>query len=304
MNKSLGLIGLGKMGGGVALQLNQKGWEVYGYNRTSTTTKEYEVQGINGVYDYKEFILKLEAPRTIWVMLTAGEPTEEAILGKNGLINLLEKGDIVIDAANSFFKDSQRRSIALAEKGIKFVDAGVSGGPGGARNGACVMIGGNIDTVTYLDDLFKEVSLKDGYKYFGSAGAGHFVKMVHNGIEYGMMQAIGEGFEVMKQSSYDLNLEDVAHLYNKGSVIESRLVGWLEEGYMKYGQELTDISGSIKHSGEGLWTVQTAEEMQISVPIIKGSLDFRLKSQAKPSYTGRVVSVLRNMFGKHDVSNK
>lgn len=300
----IGVIGLGKMGKGIALNLKDHGRKVHVFNRSPDKTKELESDGLNGFYSLKELVDSLPKPRVLWVMLTAGDPTEGVILGKEGLINLLEEGDIVVDAANSFFKDSKRRAQKLAEKGIRFLDAGTSGGPSGARNGACIMIGGDINSFDFLTPVFKDLSVENGYKYFGEAGAGHFVKMVHNGIEYGMMQAIGEGFEVMKDSEYNLNLTDVADLYNHQSVIESRLIGWLKDGFEKYGENLEEISGSVAHSGEGLWTVQTAKEMNIPVKIIEESLNFRQESQSKPSYTGKIVSLLRNMFGGHDVSNK
>ncbi len=300
-NHLIGIVGLGKMGGGIALQLNDKKWNVHVYNRTVSVTKSYEKQGLKGYYSLKEFVDSLDTPRIVWVMLTAGDPTDQILLGEDGLINLLDKGDIIIDAANSFFKDTERRYKALKEKGIRLLDAGVSGGPKGARNGACIMIGGERDVFEYVEPIFRDLSVKDGYRYFGDSGSGHFVKMVHNGIEYGMMQAIGEGFAVMKKSKYNLNLEEVAEVYNHKSVIESRLIGWLIDGYKKYGENLDEISGSVAQSGEGLWTYNTAKEMKINIPVIEESVKFRSESQRKPSYIGKVVSVLRNMFGGHDV---
>jgi 6-phosphogluconate dehydrogenase len=214
----------------------------------------------------------------------------------------LNKGDIVIDGGNSPYTETVRRNEELSKEGIEFVDVGVSGGPFGARNGACMMVGGEKETFILLEELFKELSVENGYGHMGKNGAGHFVKMVHNGIEYGMMQAIAEGFALMKNSEFDVDLNEVTKVYNHGSVIESRLVGWLESAYQKHGIELDDISGEVSHSGEGQWTVEAAERLGISVENIKQALEFRINSKNNPSYTGKVVSALRNQFGGHDVS--
>jgi 6-phosphogluconate dehydrogenase len=301
MKKQIGLIGLGKMGGSLALQLMEKGWEVIGYNRSPEKTDSYAQKGLIAAYSLKELCEKLEGPRIIWSMLPAGAGIDEAFFGENGLINFLEKGDIVVEAANSFYQDAARRGATFQEKGIRFLDAGVSGGPGGARNGACLMVGGDQETFDYLKPLFQDVAREGAVAFFPGLGAGHYVKMVHNGIEYGMMQAIGEGFEVMKKSPYNLNLTEVSRIYNQGSVIESRLVGWLHKAYQENTEELNGISGSVKHSGEGEWTVLTAKDEGVPIPVIKASFDFRVQSTDNPSYTGKVVSALRNQFGGHDV---
>lgn len=217
------------------------------------------------------------------------------------LVPILDKGDTVIDGGNSFYKDSIRRGDELQNRGIRFLDVGVSGGPNGARHGACMMIGGDKKRFLELQDLFIDLTLPDSFKFFGKAGAGHFVKMVHNGIEYGMMQAIAEGFEVMKKSDFNLNLQNVADLYNHGSVIESHLVGWLESGFKKYGESLEDVSGTVAHTGEGKWTVEAAKELGIETPIIEGSYNFRVNSKDKPSFTGKILSMLRNQFGGHSM---
>ena len=302
LSKEIGVIGLGKMGSGIAMQLAEKGWHVIGYNRSREKTDEHAKQGIVPAYSVEEFVKCFQhTPRIVWIMLTAGDAVEQIIFGENGLINFLQKGDIVVEAGNSFYKDDKIRAEKLAEKGIKYVDVGVSGGPSGARNGACLMIGGTKELFKYLEPLYQTVSLKDGYAHFEGAGAGHFVKMVHNGIEYGMMQALGEGFNVMKKSTYNLDLKEVARIYNNGSVIESRLVGWLKKAYEESGIELEDISGSVNSTGEGEWTVKTAEEIGEPVPVIKDSFEFRQKSKDNPSYVGKVVSALRGQFGGHSV---
>lgn len=213
----------------------------------------------------------------------------------------LAEGDIVIDGGNSFFKDSIRRAEELAKHGVRYMDVGVSGGPGGARSGAAFMVGGEQKAYKELIGLFSDLAVAGGYDYMGTSGAGHFVKMVHNGIEYGMMQAIAEGFTVMKQWNESLDLERIAHLYNNGSVIESHLVHWLKDAYRTYGQNLDVISGSVAHSGEGQWTVDIAKELGVPVPIIEGALQFRVDSQDSPSYTGQILSALRNQFGGHEV---
>lgn len=300
MNKTIGYLGLGKMGKGMAEHLIEKGWKVVAYNRSPESVREIATKGAVPAYTLREVAQQTSSPRLIWLMVP--HQAVDGVLAD--LVPLLEEGDTVIDGGNSFYKDSMRHAEELRAKGIHFLDAGTSGGPGGARAGACTMVGGEKEIFERYEDLFRDISVKDGYAYMGSAGAGHFVKMVHNGIEYGMMQAIGEGFEVMKHSPFDLNLAKVAELYNHQSVIESRLVGWAKSAFETYGEDLESISGSVSHSGEGLWTVQTAKEFEVPVPIIEGSLQFREDSVSHPSYTGQVVSALRNQFGGHEVKKR
>ncbi len=300
MNKKIGYIGLGKMGKGMVLRLLENDWSVVAYNRSQESVKEVESAGALGAESIKEVVEKLEAPRLVWLMVP--HQAVDSVLEE--VVPLLEEGDIVIDGGNSNYKQSVRRAQELKEKDIKFLDAGVSGGPAGARGGACVMVGGEKELFGYYEELFKDISAPDAYAYMGSVGAGHFVKMVHNGIEYGMMQAIGEGFEILKKSDFGLDLKEVAKIYNNKSVIESRLTGWLQKGFEEYGEDLKEISGKVSASGEGLWTVEAAKELDVSVPIIEGSLKFREQSQGNPSYTGQVVSALRNQFGGHEVSSK
>lgn len=297
MGKKIGYIGLGKMGKGMVLRLLEHSWCVVAYNRSQESVKEVESAGAIGVTSIKEVVEKLETPRLVWLMVP--HKAVDSVLEE--LVSLLEDGDIVIDGGNSNYRQSVRRARELKEKNINFFDAGVSGGPGGARNGACTMIGGEKELFKKYEELFRDISAPSAYAYMGKAGAGHFVKMVHNGIEYGMMQAIGEGFEVLKKSEFDLDLKEVARIYNSRSVIESRLTNWLVGAYEKYGEDLNDISGSVSASGEGLWTVETARELGVPVPVIEGALRFREESQKHPSYTGQVVSALRNQFGGHEV---
>lgn len=294
----LGYIGLGKMGKNMVLRLVERGYQVVAWNRSEAPRQEVAAAGGVTPATVEELVSALPTPRLIWLMLPAGEVTQAMI---KQLIPLLQKGDTIIDGSNNFYKNTQEHNRLLKEAGIHFYDAGISGGPAGARHGACVMAGGDEAPTPEIEQLFKDVAAPEAYQFFPGSGAGHFVKMVHNGIEYGMMQAIGEGFEVMKASPYNLDLLKVARLYNQGSVIESRLIGWLISGYQKQGIELQNISGTVKHSGEGQWTVETAKELKVPVPIIEGSLQFRIDSQNRPSYTGQVVSVLRNEFGGHEV---
>ena len=297
MNKQIGYYGLGKMGLNMALRLKEKGWEVIASNRSQEPRDQAKEQGLEIVETLADIPAKLSVPRLIWLMVSH-KAVDEVL---DELLPHLEKGDVIIDGGNSFFKDSIRRAAEVEEKGFKWLDIGTSGGPGGARDGACLMIGGNKEVYETYTELFSDIAAPNAFAYFGKAGAGHFVKMVHNGIEYGMMQAIGEGFELMKKSDFNLDLAKVAKLYNHRSVIESRLVGWLENAYKEEGVDLSGISGEVSHSGEGLWTVETAKEMGISVEVIAKSLEFRVKSQGNPSYTGQVVSALRNQFGGHEV---
>jgi len=254
---------------------------------------------VEGVRSLADLVAALEPPRTIWLMLTAGKPNDQVLFGEGGLVEMLEPGDVVIDGGNSYYRDAAGRAERLAERGIHFMDCGTSGGPGGARTGACLMIGGHGEDFERLEALFADVALPDAYRFFEGHGAGHFVKMVHNGIEYGMMQAIAEGFQIMRMSEYGLDLSAVADVYQHGSVIESRLVGWLAEAFEFHGEALEGVSGMVGHTGEGEWTVRTAEEMGLEARVIQGALEFRKESERNPSYAGQVLSALRNRFGGH-----
>ncbi len=296
----LGYIGLGKMGSNMVERLLERRYEVTVFDANKGAVTDILKRGANPASSLKSLISELIQPRLIWLMVP--HQAVETVL--QGLIPLLQEGDTVIDGGNSPYKDSMRRAAELEKKGIGFLDAGVSGGPGGARNGACIMVGGKKDIFDKYEDLFKDLSAEKGYGYMGKSGTGHFVKMVHNGIEYGMMQSLAEGFAVLRASPFNLDLLNIAELYNHKSVIESRLVGWLKDAFAQYGEDLTDIAGSVSQSGEGLWTVEAAKETGIPVPVIEGALNFRIQSQGKPSYTGRLISALRNQFGGHEVYKK
>ncbi len=302
MPREIGLIGLGKMGNGIATRLLEQGWRVVAYNRTPDDTQALERIGGMGAYSLGEFFEKLSTPRVVLVSLPH-VVLDEVFFDKDGLINYLSPDDILIDAGNSHYADTVKRAKKFQDKKIRFVDVGVSGGPGGARYGASLMIGGQLRDYEYLRPLFQDMSVYHGEEFFGGVGAGHFVKMVHNGIEYGMMQAIAEGFDVMKNAEYKLDLSQVASVYNHGSVVESKLVGWLHEAFEVFGQDLSGISGSVAHSGEGKWTVETASKLGIKVRVIEDALKFRIQSEHNPTYAGKILSALRNRFGGHSASS-
>jgi 6-phosphogluconate dehydrogenase len=304
IKREIGIVGLGKMGSSLSLNLIDKGWKVMGYNRTSEVTRNLEDQGIVGVYSFKEMIDKLSRPRIVWLMLTAGKPVDEVLLGDNALIAYLEEGDVVIDGGNSFYKDSVRRAKELEKRGISFVDVGFSGGPGGARRGACLMVGGKKQIYDRLLPLFLDISVPQGVQFFSGAGAGHFVKMVHNGIEYGIMQSIAEGFTILKKTEYNLNLKEIADVYNHGSVVESSLIGWLKDAFEAHGNNLRDVVGSVAHTGEGEWTANTAKELSVKAKVIGESVKVRIRSEKHPSFTGKILSALREQFGGHAVTKK
>ena len=296
VTRHIGLVGLGKMGRNMALRLTEQGWQI------TALTRHTEDALIKTLHDPRKFVGSLEVPRLIWLMVPAGS-VDTVLFGENGLLKLLKPGDTIIDGGNSYFVDTKRRAKEITKAGVRFMDAGVSGGPGGARRGASVMIGGKLDDFEKFEELFAAVAAPGAYQFFEGYGAGHFVKMVHNGIEYGMMQALAEGFTILKESTYKLDLSRVAEIYNNGSVIESRLVGWLQSALKVFGEDLNKVSGQVGHTGEGEWTVKTAEAMQLQADIIKGALEFRKKSAKSPSYTGQVLSALRNQFGGHSLNN-
>ncbi len=295
----IGLIGLGRMGMNMAKRLLQGGHEVVAYNRTPEKTEEIVKEGATGSFSLTELVDKLTPPRAVWLMLPAGKPVDDHL---EQLKELLAPGDIVIDGGNSYYKDDIRRGEFLAEKKIKFVDVGVSGGIWGLKVGYCLMAGGDRQVYDYLEPVFKTLAPQEGYLYCGPTGAGHFVKMVHNGIEYGMMQAYGEGFAILEGSPYGefLNYAQVAHLWNQGSVIRSWLLELLEAAFGK-DERLTKIRGYVEDSGEGRWTVQQAVESGVSAPVIALSLFRRFRSRKEDAFEDRVLAALRREFGGHAV---
>lgn len=298
MEKTIGIIGLGKMGSNAARRLVAEGWKVVGYNRTESVTETLKNEGIEKASTLEEFVSKLTPPRAIITLLPSGTPTDEIL---ESLYPLLSSSDIIIEMANSYYKDTQKRAEKAKEKNIRFIDVGISGGPAGALTGACLMVGGDNELFTYLTPLFTDMAKDNAVAHFEGIGAGHFVKMVHNGIEYGMMQSIAEGFSVLKGSEYSLNLEEVTEIYNNGSVIQSRLMHWLSEAYRNYGQDLEQLSGSVGFNGEGEWTAKVGKDLGIPTPVISDSVEFRKQSQENPSYTGKILTGLRNAFGGHSI---
>jgi len=297
----IGIIGLGKMGGSLAKRLNAKNWRVVGLNKSPAATKELEKEGIVGAYSLSEFVEKLSSPKTIWLMVPAGKPVDEILFGKNGLSQLLKRGDTIIDGGNSFYGDSVRRGKRLKAKGIHFLDVGVSGGPVSIALGKfAIMVGGDKKIYKKSKPIFDAMSDTPS-GYMGVAGAGHFAKMVHNGIEYGMMQALAEGFTILQKAPFKFRLRDVAHVYNQNSIITSRLTVWLEGGFKEYGDDLKKASGVVAHTGEGEWTVKTAKKFGISAPVIKDSYLFRVRSKKNPTFTGKILSMLRAVFGGHKI---
>ena len=300
----IAMVGLGRMGMNMAKRLLQGGHEVVAYNRTSKKTDQIAAEGAVAAYSLKEVVENLTKPRVVWIMLPAGAVVDDYL---NQFKDLLSPGDILIDGGNTYYRDDIRRAELLAEKEINLVDAGVSGGIWGLKTGYCLMIGGEEETYQYLKPAFKTLAPKEGYLYCGEVGAGHFLKMIHNGIEYGMMQAYGEGFDILEASPYSesLNYADIAHLWNQGSVVRSWLLELAEAAFSK-DKKLSDTKGYVEDSGEGRWTVQEAIDTGVSAPVIALSLMRRLRSRKKDSFADRVVAALRREFGGHSLaeSNK
>ncbi|WP_313756809.1 phosphogluconate dehydrogenase (NAD(+)-dependent, decarboxylating) [Tissierella sp.] len=296
----VGIIGLGKMGYNLALNLKKNGHKVVAYDVSEENVKNIIEKEIEGVFSIEDLVSKLNNRKIIWLMIPAGEIVDEVI---KELLNYLSDRDIIIDAGNSNYKDSIRRYNYLKEKNIEFLDCGTSGGPSGALNGACLMIGGDENIYNYCEEMFEAISVKGGYLYVGKAGSGHFVKMVHNGIEYGMMQSIAEGFEVLHKSEYDIDYEKVAKLWNNGSVIRSWLMELVEIAFNK-DKNLESIKGIMQSSGEGKWTVETALDLQVATPVIAMSLFMRYRSLEEDTFAGKIVAALRNEFGGHEVKKR
>lgn len=357
--KEIGLIGLGKMGMNLGIRLTGFGWKVVAFDPSPEARIAAEKHGIIVVDSIKKVVVNLKKPRVIWLMVppfakasgdtktltgrlggkSVVKPVDEIIFGteesrfeqqqsisrssKNtsALSKLLKQGDIIIDGGNSFYEDSIRRAEKLKKLGIHFLDVGVSGGPKGARDGSSLMIGGEKEIFERIEHLFQDLSAPQGYGWVGKSGAGHFVKMVHNGIEYGIMQALAEGFNLLRYADkrglrpsaggivtkrrnkikYKFDLGKIARIYNHGSVIESRLMGWLEDVFHEFGEDLKGVSGAVSHTGEGKWTVEVTKRLKVPAQVIKAAFNFRVKSKRKPSYTGKILTALRNRFGEHPI---
>jgi 6-phosphogluconate dehydrogenase len=306
----LGIIGLGRMGGNIARRLMLNGHTTVVYDRNEAFVKGLSEEGATGVADLKALVAGLQKPRAVWVMLPAGDPTENTI---NELSELLEDGDVIIDGGNTNYKDDVRRGKALAQKGLHYVDVGTSGGVWGLERGYCMMIGGDTETVQRLDPIFAALApglgsiprtrdrsasadkrAEQGYIHAGPAGSGHFVKMIHNGIEYGMMQAFAEGFDI---------LADIAEVWRRGSVVSSWLLD-LTADALATDPKLDGYSGSVADSGEGRWTIEAAMEQAVPVPVLSTSLFARFRSRQQSTYGDKMLSAMRFGFGGHVETSK
>lgn len=289
----LGIIGLGKMGGNLALQCIEKNIEVIGKAREAKP--EFTEKGVTVVTSYKELFDNLKTPRVIFLSLPAG-PTIDAVIQE--ILPYLSKVDVILDGGNSYFKDSIKREAELSQKGIKFVDCGTSGGIEGARNGACFMVGGKLEAVGLCEPLLKALAVQDGYLYCGEPGSGHYVKLVHNGIEFGMLQAIGEGLELLEHSDFNLNLQEVFRVWSHGSVIRSWLIELMQKGMLETG-DIKKIPDFVEDTGEVNWLVQEAIEKEIPTPIIAQSVMELFRYRQKESDAARAIAVMRHGFGGH-----
>jgi 6-phosphogluconate dehydrogenase len=318
----LGMIGLGRMGANMARRLHRNGHHVVAFDRSADAVKTLVGEGMKGADSLANMVSQLAKPRVLWVMVPCGTPTESTVMD---LASKLDAGDIIIDGGNSFFKDDIRRGKALAGKGIKYVDVGTSGGVWGLDRGYCMMIGGDNDTVKHLDPILKTLApgkgtiertqgrpanqgtAEEGYLHCGSVGAGHFTKMVHNGIEYGIMQAIAEGFDIMKNAGnaqvaedHRLNLPvtDIAEVWRRGSVLSSWLIDLTAKAFVE-DKELKRFTGHVEDSGEGRWTVMAAIEEAVPAEVISASLYTRFRSRQEHTFAEKVLSAMRFQFGGH-----
>lgn len=294
------MIGLGKMGYNLTLNLVEHKHEVVAYDVSQEAVKQASKDGAIGATSIQEVVSTLEHPRVIWVMVPSGEITEGVLEELQGT---LSEGDMVIDGGNSNYKISVARYQMFKEKGIHLFDVGTSGGMEGARHGACTMIGGDQEAFKHIEPIFKDISVENGYLYAGEAGAGHYLKMIHNGIEYGMMQSIAEGFDILSKSNYDYDYEKVAQVWNNGSVIRSWLMELSQNAFSK-DAKLDAIKGVMHSSGEGKWTIEESLDLQVAAPVITLSLLMRYRSLEDDTFTGKVVAALRNEFGGHAVEKK
>ena len=298
--QQIAMIGLGKMGFNLALNLKQKGLEVFAFDTNQQLRKEISKQEIITTESLKDTCSKFSSQKIIWLMVPSGETVDKVI---EELLPYLQENDIIIDGGNSFYKDSVRRYAYLKQRKIHFLDCGTSGGQDAALNGACTMIGGDKDIYESIQNVFDKISVANGSLYAGKAGSGHFIKMIHNGIEYGMMQSIAEGFEVLQRSDYDVDFEKVATLFNHGSVIRGWLMELTQSAFSK-DAKLETIKGVMHSSGEGKWTMETALELGVPTPVIALSVMMRYRSQTEDTFSGKIVAALRNEFGGHAVEKK
>jgi 6-phosphogluconate dehydrogenase len=296
----LGFVGLGKMGANMVQRLLNGGHEVVAHARSEDSIREAESRGAAGARSLEELVAKLASPRVVWLMIPAGKPVDESVSQLSGM---LASGDVVVDGGNSRFSDSARRANDLAPLGIGYLDAGTSGGVWGLKNGYCLMVGGKAEHFRLVEPVFATLAPKDGYAHVGQAGAGHYVKMVHNAIEYSMLQGYGEGFEMLQASGYDLDLLQVSRLWTHASVVRSWLLELLVRA-LEDDPKLADIRGYVEDSGEGRWTLHEAIERSVPVPALADALFARFASRQKESFSAKVIAALRNQFGGHAVKTE
>jgi 6-phosphogluconate dehydrogenase len=297
----LAMIGLGRMGGNMVQRLLQGGQQVVVFDRSADAVKPHVAMGAKGAKDLADLCRQLASPRVVWVMVPAGAAVESTI---DELLPGLSPGDIIIDGGNSNFRDSIRRAARLKEKGLEFIDAGTSGGIWGLKVGYCLMIGASPEAFRHCEPIFRTLAPPDGYAHVGPPGAGHYVKMVHNGIEYGMLQAYAEGYEILHASKeFTLDLHQVAAVWNQGSVVRSWLNELAERAFAK-DTDLAALKGYVEDSGEGRWTVQEAIDLDVPAPVITLSLLTRFRSRQADSFGAKVIAALRNEFGGHAVKKQ
>lgn len=296
----LGFIGLGRMGRSMVFRLLSKGFEVVVYDRIPDLVKEVNSNGARGVLSLKELARTLSEPKIIWSMVPAGRPVDEVI---DGILPYLREKDVVIDGGNSYYKNSIRRAEKLRKKGVLFLDVGTSGGPEGVAEGLSLMIGGEKEAFLRVKPVFEALAANEGYGYFGPSGAGHFVKMVHNGVEYAILQAYGEGFDLLNSGSYDLDLKHIAQVWNRGSVVRSWLLELVEKVFEK-DRKLEGITDEVGGGQTGIWSIEAAIEHEIPFPMMGAALSARFRSRQKESFATKLVAALRREFGGHEARAK
>jgi 6-phosphogluconate dehydrogenase len=298
----IGFVGLGRMGGNMVHRiLRDSDHEVIAYDPGAEAVTAAVGVGATAAESLEDLVSKLDKPRAVWLMVPAGQVTQQSI---EKLFELLDEGDMIIDGGNSRWTESRRNGGAAAAHGIEFVDVGTSGGVWGLEVGYCMMVGGSAEAVERLSPILDVLAPADGWAHMGAHGSGHYVKMVHNGVEYGLLQAYAEGFEILHASDYDFDLQSIAHLWNQGSVVRSWLLELAERAFEQDGNDLPKIRGYVDDSGEGRWTVADAIEKNVPAPIITLSLLERLSSRQEESFGDKVIAALRNQFGGHAVKSE